>query len=126
CTALAALGLSPMVFHLNEGHAGFLALERIRRLVQDHGLTFAEALEAARAGMVFTTHTPVPAGIDLFPRELMEKYFSNLATECGVPFDEVMAVGQADPTDPDSPFNMAVMALRLSGAANGVSRLHGS
>ena len=72
--ALRALGLHPQVFHTNEGHAGFLSLERIRELVES-GLTFAEAVEVVRAGGVFTTHTPVPAGIDRFPRDLMEKYF---------------------------------------------------
>ena len=75
--ALQALGLDPQVFHTNEGHAGFLGLERMRQLVQE-GLTFAEAVETVRAGCVFTTHTPVPAGIDRFPRELMERYFSAL------------------------------------------------
>lgn len=125
CAALEVMGIEPDVYHLNEGHAGFLALERIRRLVTRSGLTYAEAVEAARPGMVFTTHTPVPAGIDLFPYDLMEKYFSALAIECGVSFDELMAVGQADPTQPKAPFNMAVMGLRLSGKANAVSRLHG-
>ena len=76
--ALRALGLHPQVFHTNEGHAGFLSLERIRELVES-GLTFAEAIEVVRAGGVFTTHTPVPAGIDRFPRELMEKYFASFA-----------------------------------------------
>ena len=75
--ALRALGLEPQVFHTNEGHAGFLSLERIREPVET-GLTFAEAIEVVRAGGVFTTHTPVPAGIDRFPSDLMEKYFSRL------------------------------------------------
>ncbi len=123
--ALDALGAPAQVFHTNEGHAGFLGLERIRRLVVDHGLTFGEAVEAARAGTAFTTHTPVPAGIDRFPRPLMERYFASLAEECGVPFDDVMALGH-EPGEPrDAPFNMAVMGLRLAGFANGVSKLHG-
>ncbi|MGH2721678.1 MAG: alpha-glucan family phosphorylase, partial [Actinomycetota bacterium] len=105
--------------------AGFVALERIRRLVVDDGLSFPEAIDTARPGLIFTTHTPVPAGIDMFSRELMERYFSSFAEQCGIPFDQLMAIGQANPNDFWSPFNMAVMALRLAGAANGVSRLHG-
>jgi glycogen phosphorylase len=126
CIALDALGARPEVYHLNEGHAGFLALERIRRLVVEEGLSFAEAIDAARPGLIFTTHTPVPAGIDMFSRELMERYFASFAEQCGIPFDQLVAIGQANPSDYWSPFNMAVMALRLSGAANGVSRLHGA
>ena len=123
--ALDALAALPEVYHLNEGHAGFVALERIRRLVVDDGLSFPEAIDAARPGLIFTTHTPVPAGIDMFSRDLMERYFSSFAHQCGIPFDQLMAIGQANPNDYWSPFNMAVMALRLAGAANGVSRLHG-
>ena len=84
--ALRAFGIDAQVFHSNEGHAGFISLERIRELVGS-GLTFAEAIEVVRAGGVFTTHTPVPAGIDRFPRELMEKYFGTFAAECGVTID---------------------------------------
>jgi glycogen phosphorylase len=126
CIALDALGFHPEVFHLNEGHAGFLALERIRRLVADDGLSFPEAIDAARPALIFTTHTPVPAGIDMFSRDLMERYFSSFAEQCRIPFDHLMAIGQANPGDYWSPFNMAVMALRLAGAANGVSKLHGA
>ena len=122
--ALRALGLEPQVFHTNEGHAGFLSLERIRELVVA-GKTFAEAIESVRAGGVFTTHTPVPAGIDRFTPELMEKYFRNFAQECGCSFDELMAVGQEDANVKGAPFNMAVMGLRLAGRANGVAQLHG-
>ncbi|HEV2369801.1 MAG TPA: alpha-glucan family phosphorylase, partial [Acidimicrobiales bacterium] len=91
--ALAALGEATQVFHSNEGHAGFLGLERIRAHVVDEGMTFEEALEAVRAGSVFTTHTPVPAGIDRFPAELMERYFSGWAKECGIGMDTLMALG---------------------------------
>ena len=128
--ALRALGLEPQVFHTNEGHAGFLSLERIRELVAG-GSTFAEAVKSVRAGGVFTTHTPVPAGIDRFTVELMQKYFTQFAGECGCTFEELMAVGQAPPvitsTEPivDPSFNMAVMGLRLAGRANGVAQLHG-
>ncbi|MCE9622909.1 MAG: alpha-glucan family phosphorylase [Actinomycetia bacterium] len=123
--ALRALGLQPQVFHTNEGHAGFLSLERIRELVAT-GLTFTEAVASVRAGGVFTTHTPVPAGIDRFNVELMKKYFLNFAPECGCTFDELMAIGQDDTAGiNDKAFNMAVMGLRLAGRANGVAQLHG-
>lgn len=119
--ALRALGLEPDVFHTNEGHAGFLSLERIRELIAT-GLTFAEAMHAVRAGGIFTTHTPVPAGIDRFTIDLMKKYFTSFAGECGCTFDELMAVGQ---DGAGTPFNMAVMGLRLADRANGVAQLHG-
>ena len=115
----------PEVFHSNEGHAGFLQLERIRRLVTDDGLGFDEAVESARASVLFTTHTPVPAGIDVFPRGLMDRYFTALAAECGIDMDRLMAVGQTAGTPPHHDFNMALMGLRLSATANGVSKLHG-
>ncbi|HJV08771.1 MAG TPA: alpha-glucan family phosphorylase [Acidimicrobiales bacterium] len=123
--ALEALGHQPQVFHSNEGHAGFLGLERVRRAILDDKLTFDEAIEAVRAGTVFTTHTPVPAGMDRFPRHLMEKYFKGWADECDVTFDRVMALGHQPGEPADAPFNMAVMGLRLAAAANGVSKLHG-
>ena len=122
--ALDLVGEAPHVFHSNEGHAGFLGLERIRRAIAD-GLTFDEAVEAVQAGTVFTTHTPVPAGIDRFPRPLMERYFKAWADECDVSFDTLMALGQVPDEPPDAPFNMAVMGLRLAGFSNGVSKLHG-
>ncbi|HEX2054511.1 MAG TPA: alpha-glucan family phosphorylase [Actinomycetota bacterium] len=123
--ALDAVGEDPQVFHMNEGHAGFLSLERIRRFITDDGLTFAEAVEANRAATGFTTHTPVAAGIDRFPRPLMERYFKSWADECGITFDQFMAIGQEPGADPSSHFNMAVMSLRLASKANSVSRLHG-
>ena len=123
--ALDAVGEATQVFHTNEGHAGFLGLERIRRLMTKEKLTFAEAVEAVRAGTIFTTHTPVPAGIDRFPRELMERYFKGWADEVGVSFDDLMAIGHLPGEPRDQPFNMAVMGLRLAGMSNGVSKLHG-
>ena len=121
---LRALGLHPQAFHTNEGHAGFLGLERIRELVEQ-GYTFDQAVEAVRPGCVFTTHTPVPAGIDRFDPALMEKYFGGFATRCGVPFSRLMALGLR-PDEPDEQrFNMAVMGLRLAGRSNGVAKLHG-
>ena len=123
--ALDALDEKAQIFHTNEGHAGFLGLERIRQLVTGKGLSFNEAIEAVRAGTVFTTHTPVPAGIDRFPAELIEKYFSGFASECGVDIGALMALGHAPGESPGAPFNMAVMGLRLAGMANGVAKLHG-
>ena len=123
--ALEALGVPAHVFHTNEGHAGFLGLERIRMLMQRDGLSFAEALEAVRSGAVFTTHTPVPAGIDQFPRELIEKYFGRWASECGIGLDELMSLGHRPGADPSDRFNMAVMGMRLAERRNGVSALHG-
>jgi starch phosphorylase len=109
----------PEVFHTNEGHAGFLGVERIRELVEGEGLSFDEALQAVRAGTVFTTHTPVPAGIDRFPRHLVSAHLSGIA---GVPVDRILDLGTED--DP-SIFNMAHMGLRIGQRANGVSLLHG-
>ncbi len=115
----------PEVFHTNEGHAGFLGLERIREYVAS-GLTFDEALELSRAGTVFTTHTPVPAGIDRFPRELIERYFTSDAAGAGLPVDRVLALGaETYPGGDPHMFNMAVMGMRLAQRVNGVSVLHG-
>lgn len=122
---LRALGLDPEVFHTNEGHAGFLSLERIRELVA-RGLTFAEAVESVRAGGVFTTHTPVPAGIDRFERDVMQRYFGDFAAQCGTDFDTLMQLGHRPDEPDDSRFNMAVMGLRLGGRSNGVAQLHGA
>jgi starch phosphorylase len=111
---------APEVFHTNEGHAGFLGIERISELTTGSaGLTFAEALTAVRAGTVFTTHTPVPAGIDRFDRTLIETYLGRVP---GVPVENILRLGAED--DPTK-FNMAHMGLRLGQRANGVARLHG-
>ena len=122
--ALELAGERPRLFHSNEGHAGFLVLERIRRLVEGEHLRFDEAMQAARAGTIFTTHTPVPAGIDHFPRALMARYFQGWCDRVDVPLDRLMELGHFPGQSPDDPFNMAVMGLRLSGLANAVSRLH--
>lgn len=120
---------APEVFHTNEGHAGFLGLERIRELTaaaDGPGLDFDTALEVGRASTVFTTHTPVPAGIDRFPRSLVEQYFGERGATPGVPVERVLALGREDYDDGDpGVFNMAVMGFRLSQRANGVSLLHG-
>ena len=115
------------MFHTNEGHAGYLGLERIRELQDAEGLDFDEALAVVRAGTVFTTHTPVPAGIDRFPLDMVRHYFDDSAKAQallpGVPTDRVLALGAED--NP-SMFNMAHMGLRLAQRANGVSKLHGA
>ncbi|MFC7360606.1 alpha-glucan family phosphorylase [Nocardioides astragali] len=120
---------APEVFHTNEGHAGFLGIERIRELtVAEDGpkLDFDTALEVSRAGTVFTTHTPVPAGIDRFPRELVSQYFGGNSPTPGVPVERVLALGAEDYESGDAGvFNMAVMGFRLAQRANGVSQLHG-
>jgi starch phosphorylase len=115
----------PEVFHTNEGHAGFLGLERIREYAQA-GLSFDEAIEVCRAGTVFTTHTPVAAGIDRFPRDLVEQHFSGPAGDPALPGDRVLALGaETYPGGDPAVFNMAVMGMRLAQRVNGVSRLHG-
>ena len=118
---------TPTVFHTNEGHAGFLGLERIRELMHENsGLDFEAALEATRGGTVFTTHTPVPAGIDRFPMSLIEQYFGGDNAAPGIPVDRILPLGAEDyPGGDPAVFNMAVMGLRLAGRANGVSLLHG-
>jgi glycogen phosphorylase len=123
--ALRALGVDTQVFHTNEGHAGFLGLERIRELMAE-GLRYEEALEAVRAGSVFTTHTPVPAGIDRFPRELIERYFAGFAAEAGITMDQLLELGHEPGDAGRTRFNMAVMGLRLAARSNGVARLHGN
>ncbi|MDQ1486661.1 MAG: glycogen phosphorylase [Actinomycetota bacterium] len=115
----------PEVYHMNEGHAGFLALERIRELVADDSLTFDEALEVVRASTLFTTHTPVPAGIDRFPKSLVEQHFG-APDALGLPIDRVLALGAESFHGGDpAVFNMALMGLRVAQRANGVSKLHG-
>ncbi len=122
--ALAALGIEPAVFHMNEGHSAFLGLERIRLNVLEKKLGFYSALQVVAAANVFTTHTPVPAGNDSFSREMMQKYFGKFAPELNISFDELFSFGNTrlNPTDP---FSMTILALRLSRHTNGVSKLHG-
>ncbi len=121
---LSALGIDAEVFHMNEGHSAFLGLERIRLLVAEKKLDFYSALQVVAAANVFTTHTPVPAGNDSFPRDMMRTYFGSFAKELNLPFDELLSFGQTR-IDPNDPFSMTILALRLSRHANGVSKLHG-
>jgi len=122
--ALSELGIEPEIFHMNEGHSAFLALERIRLNVIEKRLDFYSGLQVVAAANVFTTHTPVPAGNDSFPRDMMRKYFGDFARELGIPFDELFSFGQTR-VDRSDPFSMTILALRLSRHANGVSKSHG-
>jgi starch phosphorylase len=123
---LEALGMAPEVCHLNEGHAAFALLERARGFMAATGLTFAVALAATRAGNLFTTHTAVAAGFDRFSPPLVEQNLGRYARESlHIPLRDLLALGRLDPDDADEPFNMAYLAIRGSGAINGVSRLHG-
>jgi starch phosphorylase len=123
---LRALGLRPEVCHLNEGHAAFAILERARDFMEETKQPFDVALAATRAGNLFTTHTPVEAGFDRFSPALMERHTRRYAEErLGIPFSQLMALGRLNPDNMAEPFNMAYLAIRGSGAVNGVSRLHG-
>ncbi len=123
---LAALGVQPEVCHLNEGHAAFAVLERARSWMQENGQAFEVALAVTRAGNLFTTHTAVAAGFDRFPPALIEQYLGGYAEQrLGITQHELLALGRQNPNDAAEPFNMAYLAIRGSGAVNGVSRLHG-
>jgi starch phosphorylase len=123
---LHALGIKPEVCHLNEGHAAFAVLERARTFMEETGQSFEVALTVTRAGNLFTTHTPVDAGFDRFAPALIEQYLGWYAQkQLGLRPDDLLALGRANPNDPSEPFNMAYLAVRGSGAVNGVSRLHG-
>jgi starch phosphorylase len=123
--ALRALGIIPNVCHMNEGHAAFLALERIRLLMEKRDVGFNEAREIVSAGNVFTTHTPVEAGIDHFSSDLLERYFGKYYRLLGLSREEFLGLGRQNPKNPQETFCMAVLALKLAGHANGVSELHG-
>lgn len=124
--ALRALGKPPAVCHMNEGHSAFCGLERIRVLMDEHGLDFAAAREAVVAGTVFTTHTPVPAGNDIFAPQLVQHYFTPYLPALKIGWDEFLGLGRQNPKDPNEPFCMTVLAIRLSNSSNGVSELHGN
>jgi starch phosphorylase len=121
------LGIAPQVCHLNEGHAAFAVLERARSYMEEAKQPFDVALEVTRAGNVFTTHTPVAAGFDRFAPDLIEPHFKHYAEKMlGISISDFMALGRMNPQDQTEPFNMAYLAMRGSGAVNGVSRLHGA
>jgi starch phosphorylase len=121
---LRRLGLEPTVFHLNEGHSAFLQLERMRELVSEQGLTAEEAIERLRASTVFTTHTPVPAGNEVFDPELVRRALGGLVERCGLTWEDFVALGKVDPDE--TGFGLTPFALRTSEHANGVSELHGA
>jgi starch phosphorylase len=123
--ALQALGIETDVCHMNEGHSAFQALERVHRRMERHGLTFHEARQATAVGNVFTTHTPVPAGNDMFPPALVDKYMGHYWPRLGLGRDEFLGLGRIKPDDPHEPFCMTVLAIKLAAYSNGVSRLHG-
>jgi starch phosphorylase len=123
--ALAAMGITPAVCHMNEGHAAFMALERIRSLKEKTDMTFEQAIEATKAGNCFTIHTPIQAGNDEFPPELIDKYFAEFYPSLGIDHQKFMSLGRLTPKDEKETFKMPVLALKLSAYRNGVSKLHG-
>jgi starch phosphorylase len=123
---LKALGIDPSVIHINEGHSAFLLLERIRMQMQDHKLSFDEAKEIVRSSCVFTTHTPVPAGNEVFTMDLIDKYIGHICKKAGMSADDFVALGKENPEELSGNFSMTVLALRMSSHANGVSKLHGT
>lgn len=123
--ALNAMGLKPNVFHMNEGHSAFMPLERTRLLMKEAGLSFAEAFECARASNIFTTHTSVPAGIDLFDGGLVYEYLHAWCEEAGIPVDQLFALGRSNPSDTSERYSMAILAMKSSAYRNAVSLLHG-
>ena len=122
--ALRAIGVAPDVYHLNEGHAAFIGLERLRTYVEE-GLSVPEATEVIRASSLFTTHTPVPAGHDSFAESMMWPYFSDFARQTTLPWEQFVALGRIDEHNRDEDFSMSHLAARMSQQINGVSRIHG-
>jgi glycogen phosphorylase len=122
---LEALGLRPSAYHMNEGHSAFLALEHVLRLMETQQLSFEEARVLASASLIFTTHTPVPAGHDYFSPELMDRYFGSFPRRLEISREEFLGLGRQDARDAMEDFCMTVLALRLASYSNGVSKLHG-
>ena len=123
--AMYAMDLEPTVCHMNEGHAAFMALERVRRIRSRYNMTYEEAFEAAKASNVFTVHTPVAAGNDEFPVEMMDKYFGHYYGKLGINREQFLALGRVHPENATESFKMPVLAIRTSAYRNGVSQLHG-
>ncbi|MEH2025270.1 alpha-glucan family phosphorylase [Nostoc sp.] len=122
---LKALGLKVTAYHMNEGHAAFSALERIRLLIQEKGLNYAQARQVVASSNIFTTHTPVPAGIDLFAPDKMLYYLGYYAEIFGLPKEQFLGLGRENTGDLSGPFSMAVLALKMATFSNGVAQLHG-
>jgi len=123
--ALGALGIYPSVFHMNEGHSAFLALERVRRIMEEQNLSFRESAEEASASLIFTTHTSVEAGHDYFSPSLMGRYLGEYSRSFGLGWEEFLALGRRNPGDASEEFCMTALALRLASFRNAVSKLHG-
>ncbi len=123
---LNALGIKPEIYHLNEGHAAFAGLERLRVLVQDEKISFGEAVEVVRSSSLFTTHTPVPAGHDKFSEDTLRTYMPHYAERLGISWETFIALGRIDPSQTDEKFSMSILATKLSQEVNGVSKLHGA
>lgn len=122
---LDTLGIQPSVYHLNEGHAAFAGLERLRKLVQNNKLSFYEALEVVRASSLFTTHTPVPAGHDHFSEDMLRTYMSHYPDRLGISWNTFMSLGKINAENSEEQYSMSILATKLSQEVNGVSRLHG-
>ncbi len=122
---LQSLKITPTVWHMNEGHSAFVVFERIKALMKNNGLSFKEAKEFVASSSIFTTHTPVPAGIDVFSVDLINKYFNHYCKDVGIKIDDFLSLGRENPEDKNSGFSMAVLALKTTSFANGVSKLHG-
>ncbi|HPE34141.1 MAG TPA: alpha-glucan family phosphorylase [Bacteroidales bacterium] len=122
---LYALGIQPTIYHSNEGHSAFIGLERLRYLIQQEKLTYHQALEVVRSSTLFTTHTPVPAGHDVFSEDLLRTYFPHYPERLNLTWEEFMNLGKFVENDHDSKFSMSVLAAKLSQEINGVSRIHG-
>ena len=123
---LDSLGVKPDLFHSNEGHSAFIGLERLQKYIQNERLTFAQASEVVRASTLFTTHTPVPAGHDTFPEDLMRRYLSYISDHLNISWEQFMNLGRMVENDRDEKFSMSVLAANLSQEINGVSKIHGA
>lgn len=121
---LDAINYDASVFHMNEGHSAFMAVERVRLLMEKYRIDFETAKEIVANSSVFTTHTPVPAGNDVFPPELVVKYFSEYCSKLGLNINQFLALGRINPNDPNEGFSMPVLAIKMSSYRNGVSKLH--
>lgn len=124
--ALRAVGINPTVCHMNEGHAAFLSIERIRQFMADNHCDFRTARQVVVSGNVFTTHTPVPAGFDLFTPAMLERYLGKTIASTGLPFQDFVKMGRVEPENQGEAFNMAVLAMENANRVNGVSKLHAS
>lgn len=123
--ALHEMGIHPSLYHMNEGHSAFMVLQRIKDVMRLEGLSFLESAEAVKAASVFTTHTPVPAGNDMFDPMLIQRYFTKYCQDVGISMDHLLSLGRERPEDANEKFCMTVLALKLAAGANGVSKLHG-